>query len=70
MGMLLSRRRKGACAALQWDEAQTRYLCGVLAQPKQWLPALPARWARALASRWIAASQGCDAELQGESALR
>jgi len=67
--MLMSRRRKGACAALQWDEIQSRYLCGVLAQPQKWLPALPANWGRALASRWIAAAQGCDADLQGEPTI-
>jgi hypothetical protein len=64
--MLLSRRRSGACAALQWDDAQARYLCGVLARPGHWLPLLPPTWARALARRWIAAATGCDAELQAD----
>ena len=65
LGMVLSRRSRGACRALQWDEAQSLYRCGVLAQPKDWLPAaLPASWAHALARRWIAAGVGCDSDLQ------
>lgn len=64
LGMWLSRRRSGACKALQWDEGQTRYLCGVLAQPGRWLPWLPAWLAARLARRWIAASTGCDADIE------
>jgi len=64
LGMLLSRRRHGACAALAWSAGETRYRCGVLAQPRRWLPWLPASWARRLAQRWIAAGSGCDATLE------
>ena len=65
LGMVLSRCRHGACRALQWDEAQGQYRCGVLAQPQAWWPdALPVSWARALARRWIAAGFGCDSNLQ------
>lgn len=64
LGMWLSRRRSGACSALQWDEPQARYLCGALARPGRWLPWLPARWARALVQRWIASAKGCDAGLE------
>ncbi len=67
LGMLLSRRRQGACLALTWDDSQTRYLCGVLAEPRRWLPVLPAAWARRLAHRWIAAAQGCDADIEAET---
>jgi hypothetical protein len=67
LGMLLSRRRRGACAALEWHEAEARYRCGVLATPRRWLPWLPAPMARALAARWIAAGRGCDAELQPQA---
>jgi len=63
LGMLLSRRRQGACAALNWNEAQSRYLCGALSRPQFWLPWLPATWAQALVRRWIAAARGCDADL-------
>ncbi|MBI5717269.1 MAG: hypothetical protein HZC37_06235 [Burkholderiales bacterium] len=64
LGMLLSRRLRGACAALSWSGAHGRYLCGAIAEPAAWLPWLPARWARALASRWVAAGTACDAELE------
>ena len=64
MGMLLSRRRRGACKALQWDPDGRRYLCGVVVQPKRWLPWLPAAWGAWLARRWIAAASGCDADIE------
>jgi hypothetical protein len=56
LGVLLSRRRHGACAALTWDDAGARYRCGVLASPR--------RWVRRLAARWIAAGSGCDCILE------
>jgi hypothetical protein len=64
MGMLISRRRHGACSALQWSEAEGRYHCGVVADPTRHLRWLPRRWARALALRWIASGVGCDADLE------
>jgi hypothetical protein len=63
MGALLSRRRQGACVALDWPVNDTRYRCGVLTQPSRWLPWLPAAMARRLARRLIAAGSGCDASL-------
>lgn len=67
LGMVISRRRHGACDALRWDVVAGRYWCGVLHEPAAWLPA----WARAaapalrwLAQRWIAAGVGCDAALE------
>jgi hypothetical protein len=68
LGMLLSRRRTGACVALQWQDGARQYRCGLLADPRRWLPALPAAWARGLARRWIAAGQGCDSDLQASPA--
>ncbi len=62
LGMLISRRRRGSCRALQWDGS--RYRCGALADPGRWLPGLPRGWARRLAGRWIAAGRGCDATLE------
>lgn len=64
LGMWLSRRRHGACAALQWHNDGAQYRCGALAEPQRWLPWLPKTWARALARRWIAAAQGCDSDLE------
>jgi hypothetical protein len=60
VGMLASRRRRGACRLLRWDERQLRYVCGAaLRGPRAW------RW---LLRRWIAAGQGCDATLQVQPA--
>lgn len=64
LGMWVSRRRRGRCAALQWHTEAGLYRCGVLLAPARHLPWLPARWAQALVRRWIAAQQGCDADLQ------
>ena len=65
IGMLISRKRHGRCAALQWDEVKTRYICGVVVQPElylamnwPWLNCLISRWAQ----RWIAAGVGCDSD--------
>ena len=63
LGALLSRRSHGACAALQWQDDSGLYRCGVLADPRRWLPWLPAAWARGLARRWISAASGCDSNL-------
>jgi hypothetical protein len=63
LGALLSRRRHGACAALQWQDTGKLYRCGVLAEPKRWLPWLPAAWGQRLARRWISAASGCDSDL-------
>ena len=57
MGVVVSRRFSGACAAVRWDAATSRYHCGVLADAKWPLW----RW---LVRRWIAAGVGCDAALE------
>ena len=64
MGMLLSRRRQGRCRALTWQSSQRRYVCGVLVQPRRWLPWLPAALGKRLATRWISAAEGCDAAVE------
>ncbi len=71
VGILLSRRRQGACVAVSWDEATQRYRCGVVSAPERWCP-LPWRWARRLAARislrWIAAGKGCDCDIELQDA--
>ncbi|WP_205119477.1 hypothetical protein [Paramagnetospirillum kuznetsovii] len=60
LGLLLFRRRKGPCPGLGWQSEYSRYVCGVLADPKRFLGWLPASLGRALVFRWIAAGKGCD----------
>ncbi len=67
MGVLVSGRRHGSCAALRWDDGHARYLCGLVApdtpawpKPLRWLAPLVQR----LAHRWIAAGVGCDAHIE------
>lgn len=67
VGILVSRRRHGACDALRWAAAENRYRCGLLVDPlprwprgSRWLLPLWRRWAR----RFIAAGVGCDCELE------
>ena len=66
LGQVLSRRRHGACAALQWDDGAQRYLCGARAAPRQHLPR-GLRWAAPLlarmARRLVAAGRGCDSSV-------
>ncbi|MCZ8236738.1 MAG: hypothetical protein O9335_16435 [Inhella sp.] len=68
VGVWASRRRSGACAALEWDEAESRYRCGVLRAPTQHLLGSQwprwDRWLRPWVQRQIAAGQGCDAALE------
>jgi hypothetical protein len=71
LGQVLSRKRRAACDALRWDEAQGVYRCGALVDAagllgSRWAWAAP--WLRRLARRWIAAGVGCDASLQVDPA--
>jgi hypothetical protein len=63
LGTLLSRRRHGACVALQWSDDMQRYLCGAVSDPRQFVRWLPAAWVRRAALRWISAARGCDADI-------
>ena len=66
LGMLVSRRRKGACTALRWSDADQRYWCGMVADPggvTELTPPWAVRALSALARRWIASGAGCDARL-------
>jgi hypothetical protein len=58
LGMVLSRKRHGACVALRWNESQKQYRCGALAATFLGLPV--GRFAR----RWISAGSGCDSNLE------
>ena len=64
LGMLISRRLRGACAALMWDASDRRYRCGAVAEPQRFLRWLPTSLARRLALRWISAASGCDSTIQ------
>ena len=71
LGMLLSRRRTGACAALRWSEPDQRYWCGAVSDPADvtgWTHPWAVRSLSALARRWIASGVGCDARLEVHSA--
>lgn len=72
LGVLVSRKRSGACVALRWSAAGPLYRCGLVSNPAavlgpRW------RWAaplvRRLALRWISAGSGCDASLEVAPAL-
>jgi hypothetical protein len=75
LGMVLSGRRTGACAALQWDGTVALYRCGALTQPHMvvaqalgrrgaWLTRPIAAVLQRVARRWIAAGRGCDSDWQ------
>ena len=67
LGMLVSRRRTGACAALRWNASQAQYRCGLIDEPARvtgWRRPVLLRLVAALARRWVAAGQGCDADLR------
>ena len=59
LGVVISRRRTGACVALEWKDELQRYQCGVLNKA-----ALSGRSSLRLVTRWIAAGKGCDADLE------
>lgn len=73
LGVLVSRRTTGACAALRWSDDAHRYVCGMVSDPGgvtgiTWPWA--ARWMAALARRWIASGVGCDAQLDSDGGAR
>jgi hypothetical protein len=67
LGQVLSRRRTGTCDALEWNERQRRYFCGMAADPRRhldWLPLRIVPLVKRLVLRWIASSKGCDCDLE------
>ncbi len=59
VGMLVSRKRSGACRALRWNDAEHRYRCGLM----QDMTGSRTPWAW-LACRLIAAGAGCDSDAE------
>lgn len=69
LGQLVSRRRRGACAALVWKAQTRQYRCGLIEQPQRHLPAAlrwSVPWVARLARRWVAAGRGCDSNVSAE----
>jgi len=68
VGIVVSRRRHGACAALRWSAENHRYVCGILVAPlgarTGRISRLFKRPLRALIARWISAGRGCDSDLE------
>jgi hypothetical protein len=69
VGMLVSRKRHGACDLLRWSGAQGRYVCGLLAdghvdEAGGRGVSLWRRLWRAWARRLISAGSGCDASIE------
>ncbi len=62
LGIVLSGRATGACAALVWREEEHRYLCGALVTPERFAGAMSPLLVR-LARRWISAGSGCDSSV-------
>lgn len=70
LGMVVSRRRTGACAALRWSDEDHRYRCAMVSDPGSvtgWTHPWAVRVLSAWARRWIASGAGCDASLQVQS---
>jgi hypothetical protein len=67
VGRVVFMRKRGPCPALQWEPAQTRYICGLVEAPGDYLRWLPDSWRRAvgrLVARSIAAGRGCDCDAE------
>lgn len=73
LGVVLSRRRHGACVALRWLDDVRQYRCSVVSNsvavselpwPLRRLASWPGATFRRLARRWIAADQGCDSTVE------
>lgn len=75
LGMVLSRKREGACVAVRWSASERQYRCGAITAPREvlqlalptglrWLSPAVGRLVGRLARRWVAAGSGCDSNLQ------
>jgi hypothetical protein len=61
VGMLVSRKRHGACKALVWAADEARYRCGLLQRPGRGILRRAWRW---WSARLISAGSGCDAWIE------
>ena len=61
LGVLVSRRRAGACLALRWSDADGRYLCGMVVDP-----ATVAHEAEYEGERYVFCSAGCKAKFMAD----
>lgn len=75
LGVLLSRRRRGACVALRWSPVDQIYRCGAIIMPQAvlnqrlprllWLLRRPLTWLlQRGAARWVADGVGCDCDVE------
>lgn len=65
VGVFVLLQFKGRCRALRWQAEDSRYVCGMMVQPTdylRWLPAALGAWAGRMFARRIAAGSGCDAD--------
>ena len=70
MARLFLLQFRGRCRALTWNDAQSRYACGLVTAPAStlsWLPVLLEASASRFFARGIAAGRGCDADIEIES---
>ena len=67
LGIVVSRKTRGACAALVWIEDAGLYRCGLIERPARHLPRALRRWAPTLARiarRYVSAGSGCDSDVE------
>ena len=72
LGVVVSRRRTGACVALRWSDDARRYHCAMVTDPgsvTRWTHPAAVRALAWLARRWIAAGTGCDAPVVTQAAV-
>lgn len=65
--LLLKAPLQEPCPALEWEEAQQQYRCGLLSQPNhylRWLPHALSSIAKPVIRTMIHANQGCDSDAE------
>ncbi len=67
IGIVVSRRTRGACAALVWVDDARMYRCGLIDRPAAFLPGSLRRCAPSvarIARRYVSAGSGCDCDVE------